>query len=407
MSDLDLALIGNCGFGALVDSRGRVAWACLPHFDGDPFFCSLMDGDREQAEIGFFDIRLERCVRTEQWYIENTAIVVTRLYDDAGAIVEITDFAPRFQHYGRSFHPTAIVRQVKPVRGLPRIELRLRPAYEWGARRPEVTRGSNHVRYVTPSLTMRLTTDAPISYLVNEVPFLLEDPLTLYLGPDETLDRSVVDVGREFFERTQEYWLDWTRHLAIPYEWQEAVIRAAITLKLSSFEETGAIVAAMTTSVPEAPGSGRNWDYRFCWLRDAYFVVRAANRLGATDTMERYLQYITNLVALAPDGHLQPVYGIRLQRRLDERVETTCAAIAAWARCGWGTRPTSRSERLLRQRINAVAQSFFDNRLTRRGTVETFKRLELVGEQAAHRFDQPDAGVWEFRPARSCTPTRR
>ena len=99
----------------------------------------------------------------------------------------------------------------------------------------------------------------------------------------------------------------------------------------------------MTTSVPEAPGSGRNWDYRFCWLRDAYFVVRAANRLGATDTMERYLQYITNLVALAPDGHLQPVYGIRLQRRLDERVgRPRCAAIAAWARCGSATRPTSR-----------------------------------------------------------------
>ena len=269
--------------------------------------------------------------------------MVTRLYDESGAIVEVTDFAPRFQHYGRSFHPTAIVRQVKPLRGLPRVQIRLRPAYEWGAGRPEVTRGSNHVRYVTPSLTMRLTTDAPISYVVNEVPFLLEDPLTLYLGPDETLDRAVPDVGREFYERTQEYWLDWSRHLAIPFEWQDAVIRAAITLKLSSFEETGAIVAAMTTSIPEAPSSGRNWDYRYCWLRDAYFVVRAANRLGATDTMERYLQYITNVTALAPDGHLQPVYGIRLQRRLDEReVDAPCAAIAAWGRCGWATPPTSR-----------------------------------------------------------------
>ena len=110
---------------------------------------------------------LERCVRTEQWYIENTAIVVTRLYDDAGAIVEITDFAPRFQHYNRSFHPTAIVRQVKPVRGLPRIELRLRPAYEYGA-----ASARGHARVESRALrdadlTMRLTTDAPISYLVE------------------------------------------------------------------------------------------------------------------------------------------------------------------------------------------------------------------------------------------------
>jgi GH15 family glucan-1,4-alpha-glucosidase len=402
MSDLDLALIGNCGFSALIDARGRLVWACLPHFDGDPFFCSLLDGERDQAELGFFDVHLERCARTEQSYLENTAIVVTRLYDESGGIVEIIDFAPRFQHYGRSFHPTAIVRQVKPLRGLPRIQIRLRPAYEWGAGRPEVTRGSNHVRYVAPSLTVRLTTDAPISYVVNEVPFLLEDPLTLYLGPDETLDRAVTDVGREFYERTQEYWLDWSRHLAIPFEWQDAVIRAAITLKLSSFEETGAIVAAMTTSISEAPSTGRNWDYRYCWLRDAYFVVRAANRLGVTDTMERYLQYITNVTALAPDGHLQPVYGIRLQRRLDEREVTTLRGYRGMGPVRVGNAAYEQVQNdSYGSVINAVAQAFFDHRLTRRGTVETFRRLELVGEQAAHRFDQPDAGVWEFRQKRA------
>src|SRR6185436_8529380 len=240
--------------------------------------------------------------------------------DESGAIVEITDFAPRFQHHGRSFHPTAFVRQVKPLRGLPRVRIRLRPAYEWGAGRPEVTRGSNHVRYVTPSLTVRLTTDAPISYVSNEVPFLLEDPFTLYLGPDETLDRAVPDVGREFFERTQEYWLDWSRHLAIPFEWQDAVIRAAITLKLSSFEETGAIVAAMTTSIPEAPSSGRNWDYRYCWLRDAYFTVHALNRLGVTRTTERYIDYVTNVVAMERSGRLRPVYAIVPDEPIDERV---------------------------------------------------------------------------------------
>ncbi len=402
MSDLDLALIGNCGFGALIDAHGRLVWACLPHFDGDPFFCSLLHGDRDRAELGFFDVTLERCARTEQSYVENTAIVVTRLHDESGAIVEITDFAPRFQHFGRSFHPTAIVRQVKPLRGLPRIQIRLRPAYEWGAGRPEVTRGSNHVRYVTPSLTMRLTTDAPISYVVGEVPFLLEDPLTLYLGPDETLDRAVADVGREFHERTHEYWLDWSRHLAIPFEWQDAVIRAAITLKLSSFEETGAIVAAMTTSIPEAPASGRNWDYRYCWLRDAFFVVRAANRLGATDIMERYLQYITNVTALAPDGHLQPVYGIRLQRRLDEREVTTLRGYRDMGPVRVGNAAYEQVQNdSYGSVINAVAQAFFDHRLTRRGTIETFRRLELVGEQAARRFDQPDAGVWEFRRKRS------
>ena len=100
-----------------------------------------------------------------------------------------------------------------------------------------------------------------------------------------------------FLEQTDAYWREYSRALAIPYEWQDAVIRAAITLKLCSYEETGGIVAAITTSIPEAPGSERNWDYRYCWLRDAYFVVHALNRLGTTKTMEDYLSYITNIVA--------------------------------------------------------------------------------------------------------------
>jgi len=115
---------------------------------------------------------------------------------------------------------------------------------------------------------------------------------------------------REYFELTQDYWFEWTRYLSVPFEWQDAVIRAAIVLKLCSFEETGAIVAALTTSIPEAPNSGRTWDYRYCWLRDAYFVVQALNQLGATLTMEDFLHYIINIAALGKDRRLRPVYAI-------------------------------------------------------------------------------------------------
>src|SRR3546814_18655626 len=114
-----------------------------------------------------------------------------------------------------------------------------------------------------------------------EAPFVLEHPLSRVLGPDESLTEPVDEIPREFFRKTDTYWRDWTRYLALPFEWQEAVIRASITLKLCNFEETGAIIAALTTSIPEAPHSGRNWDYRYFWLRDAYFVVHALNRLGA------------------------------------------------------------------------------------------------------------------------------
>src|SRR6184192_4106088 len=203
-----------------------------------------------------------------------------------------------------------LVRRIRRIAGNPRIRVRLRPAQRYGRAPAETTCGSNHIRYAGADLVLRLTTDASITALAEENPFYLEDTVTMLLGPDETVQGGVADVGRRFLEETAAYWRDWVRSLGIPFEWQDAVIRAAITLELNVYEDTGAIVAAMTTSVPEAPGTARTWYYRYCWLRDAYFVVNALNRLGATRTMERYLGYIVNVVAGAENGRLQPVYGL-------------------------------------------------------------------------------------------------
>jgi hypothetical protein len=118
----------------------------------------------------------------------------------------------------------------------------------------------------------------------NETIFEITEPVELIFGADEAVPGPIGPTASDHLNATEQYWLEWTRYLSIPFEWQEAVIRAAITLKLCSYEETGAIVAAMTTSIPEAPNTARNWDYRYCWLRDAHFVVHALNRLGATRT---------------------------------------------------------------------------------------------------------------------------
>lgn len=284
MKNLDLALIGNCTVGALVDEHANITWGCFPRFDGDPVFCSLL---RDTDDYGFFAIELADCERSEQHYLKNTAVLVTRLHDRHGGSVEITDFAPRFGQYGRMFRPMMLVRRVKRLSGSPRLTVRLRPAQADGSSRPETTWGSNHIRYVAPSLTLRLTTDASLTSILQERAFFLEDTITLLLGADETLHEGASETGRRFLDETTQYWREWVRSLATPYEWQEAVIRAAITLKLNAYDDTGAIVAAMTTSIPESAGSGRNWDYRFCWLRDGYFVINALNRLGATRTMER------------------------------------------------------------------------------------------------------------------------
>ena len=398
MSNLDLAVIGNCSFSALLDRQARIVWSCRPRYDGDPVFCALLDGGEAARDYGFFDVEVEDFARSEQRYLHNTAIVVTTLYDTHGSAIEITDFAPRFKQLGRVYRPVMIVRQVRPVIGTPRIRVRLRPAVDYGAGRPEITYGSNHIRYIIPDATIRLTTDVPVSFILQEVPFLLEEPHTLLLGPDETLLRGINETGRDFAERTAEYWQEWCRYLSLPFEWQEEVIRAAITLKLCSFEESGAVVAAMTTSIPEAPGTERNWDYRFCWLRDAYFVVHALNRLGATRTMEEYLRYITNVAATATNGHLQPVYSVTLGARLTERVETSLSGYRGMGPVRVGNQAYEHIQNdVYGSVIMAATQIFFDSRLIHPGTGRMFERLEAVGEQAARLFDQPDAGIWEFR----------
>ncbi len=402
MSDLNLGVIGNSTFGALIDNEGRVVWSCMPRFDGDPVFCSLLNGGEHggnpEKDFGFFDIQLENFVRSEQCYVHNTAILKTTLYDAGGAAVEITDFAPRYKHMERMFRPMMMVRHVNPIAGHPRIRVRLRPASAFGAERPAWTRGSNHIRYVAPNLTLRCTTDAPISYVLDEIPFVLERPFTMLLGPDESLTSSLDETSHQFFRSTKEYWLEFSRYLAVPFEWQDAVIRAAITLKLCSFEESGGIIAAMTTSIPEAPDSGRNWDYRYCWLRDAYFVVQALNRLGATRTMEDHLDYITNIVAGAEHGRLQPVYGITLEKRLTESKVPTLAGYRGMGPVRTGNQAHEHVQNdVYGSVIMAVTQVFFDQRLTRPGDVRLFEGLEEIGNRILELYDKPDAGMWELR----------
>ena len=401
VSSLNLGVIGNCTFGALVDDAARIVWCCLPRFDADPVFCSLIDDD-VNADAGFFVIELLGAAGAVQRYRENTAILETEMVDGAGNRIVVTDFAPRFQTRGRTFRPTTLVRRIRPSRGSPRIRIRVRPRFNYGARAPDVTHGSNHIRYVHTSQVLRLSTNAPITYVLDETPFLLEEPVSLILAPDETLAGGVEETAREFEEKTATYWRRWTRRLALPFEWQEAVTRAAITLKLCAFEETGAIIAAMTTSIPEAADTGRNWDYRYCWLRDSFFVVRALNSLAEVETMEDYLRYLNNIIcgneAESSGGHLQPVFGIGLERRLTERTVMSLAGYRGMGPVRAGNQAFEHVQHdVYGNAVLAASQAFFDTRLlSRPGRVE-LERLEQVGERAFAMHDQPDAGMWELR----------
>ena len=406
LATLDLALIGNGTIGALVDPAGEITWACFPRFDGDPMFCSLLKahtGGGQRDEVGFFAVELLDVAKTEQRYLHNTPVVVTRMTDSAGGAVEITDFAPRFQHHGRIFCPMMIVRRVQRLAGHPRVRVRCRPAQNHGQALSAITHGSNHIRYVGNNIVLRLTTDAAVTAVLEENTFFLDDAVTLVLGPDETLQDRADDVGKRFVSETTAYWREWVRSLAIPFEWQDAVIRAGITLKLNVFEDTGAIIAALTTSIPEAADSNRTWDYRYCWLRDAYFVVNALNRLGATQTMERYLSFILNVVAEKGDGEgadrrLAPVYTLTGHHLPPERLIESLPGYRGIGPVRVGNQASEQAQHdVYGSSILAATHVFYDRRLVHQGDESLFRRLEPLGERCAKLFDQPDAGLWELR----------
>ncbi len=393
MSSLELGIIGNCQVAALVDRRARIVWCCLPQFDSNPAFCSLLDVD--EPERGFYEIELIDQVRSEQQYLRNTAILLTTVYDSHGNAIRIMDFAPRYLHFGRKYHPVTLIRIVAPVTGSPRVRIRLRPACDYGLGDPEVTVGSNHIRYIMPGYTARLTTDVPLTAIRDESIFILNEAKRLIFGPDEAVIDSVAKSARDSLEATKVYWQEWARGLAIPFEWQEAVIRAAITLKLCTFEDTGAVIAAITTSVAESANSGRNWDYRYCWLRDSYYVVHALNRLGATNTMSKYLGYIYD-VCINSAEDLQPVYGISGQADLTEREVPGLPGFRGMGPVRVGNQAFEQSQNdVYGAVILSATQQFFDQRLIKRGDLEQFRLLERLGEKAIQLFDQPDAGIWE------------
>ena len=390
----DLAMIGNGQVAFLVDSCGSISWGCWPRLDGDPMFCSLLSGDPLFPTRGVFAIELMGQSRSDISYLRNTAIVESTLSDDRGGTVRVTDFCPRFRRYGRMFRPAMLVRIVEPVGGRPIVRVRLSPASANGSRTIPGVPGSHHIAFGDA----RLTTDASLTYIEEHRWFVLDRPLHLIFGPNETLDDSPAAVARSFLDASADYWREWVRSLSVPSEWQEAVIRAAITLKLCAFEDTGAIIAAPTTSIPESPGSARNWDYRYCWLRDAYFTVQALNRLGATRTMEAFMSYIDALASSSPESDLQPVYGISNEAALNEIDIPALPGYRGDGPVRIGNSAFAQSQHdAYGSVILASTQAYFDERLARPGDRVRFERLETLGERAAQLFDTPDAGLWELR----------
>jgi GH15 family glucan-1,4-alpha-glucosidase len=388
----DLGVIGNCQFSALVERMGSIVWCCLPRFDSEPVFSTLLDA----SEGGCFQVGPADGSAGAQRYLDNTNVLETT-FDTPDAGVRLFDFAPRFSQYDRTFRPTQLIRIVEPIHGTPRIRVKCDPRLGWSKGTPSRMLGSNHIRFEGFPAQLRLTTNIPISYLAGQ-PFALTERCYLVLTWGIPIEEPLAPLCERFLQETTRYWQRWVKECDVPPLFQQEVIRSALALKLHCFEDTGAIVASMTTSIPESPGSGRTWDYRYCWLRDAYYALSAFRLLGHFEERERFVRYLINVASASPGMELAPLYRVDATMDLEERT------LPAWPGFN-GEGPVRIGNAAAKQRqvdvfgemVLALCPVFLDDRFSAERSRETLDLLHRLARKAISVAGTPDMGIWEFR----------
>jgi GH15 family glucan-1,4-alpha-glucosidase len=385
-------IVGNGSFNALVE-RGRIVWMCWPRPDSSFVFGELLDARRG----GSFAIEPAGEGQVHVEYLANTNVLRTEFRGDGWAF-EVLDFAPRFHRFDRWYRPTMLMRIVRPIAGEPRIVVRCRPTYDYGRVEPQCWSGSNHLQFGGLPAPLRLTTNASLTYVREETPFLLTKDLHFVLTWGEPLEAPLEETAESFLVQTRDAWRKWIKSGRITREWQPEVIRSALTLKLHQYEDTGALLAATTTSISEAPGSGRTWDYRYCWLRDAFFTVAAFERMGFVEEMERFLLYLRNLCGDG-DRELQPVYGIAGEAKLEEQILTHLSGHRGDGPVRIGNQAyAQRQNDSYGEMILAISRLLMDSRFHASEGVEGARVLvNGLLRQIERRIEEPDAGLWELR----------
>jgi len=277
-------------FGALVDARGRFVWCCMDTFDGDPVFNCLVNNNSDKT--GFYDVVLEDFDRAEQTYEVASTVLITALHTSKGDVVEIRDFAPRFVHYDRVFRPFQLIRTVKRMKGDPRVSIRIRPTFQYNSTDGYQTRGSQHVRFCGPNNTWRVTTNMPIRRVLEEMKFLVSDePVIIIFGSDESFTNSLSQVAAEFETKTTNYWKNWCNSLFLPVEFQEVLMRSAMTLAMLQAEDSGGFLAALSMGVPLGPFCPSSCDSRVCRLLDECLALPVMREVGLLECCRKFLNF--------------------------------------------------------------------------------------------------------------------
>nr|WKN35835.1 glycoside hydrolase family 15 protein [Tunicatimonas sp. TK19036] len=388
----EYGVIGNCAFLAHIGKDTNVSWLCWPRFDSSFVFGGLLD--REKG--GEFSIKPNtENFDSHQYYHENTNVLCTEITTDEGKY-KITDFAPRFFQYDRYFKPLMLIRKIEPLSGTPLIRVTCNPKREYGQYDLSHNQASNHIKFLGLGNEIRLTTDISLTHIQEDNYFVLNDTKYIVLTYGAPLEAPVRSTSETFLQNTINYWRNWVKSTSIKNFGQREVLRSALVLKIHQYEDTGGIIASATTGLPEAPGSGRNWDYRYCWLRDTYYTLNAFNNIGHFEELERYFHYIANISATQEERY-QPLYSVSGSNQLVERIIDLEGYM--------GNKPVRIGNQAYEhiqndvygQVLLSLLPLYVDYRFNHDERAGSDKLAADVLDRIEKFIQEPDAGLWEFR----------
>ena len=393
---LNYGIIGNCKSSALINADSSIDWCCLPQFDSSAVFCKIID---DQIG-GSFKIEVDKSYTITQHYLNNTAILKTNFRNNENEF-EVLDFMTRFKLDDKNFYnPPELQRMIRPIRGLPKIKVLYNPTLEYANGKTKTYKKEDFIVSVFEEAsyeTLFLYTDIEKNKILENKEFELAEPVYLNLSYNEKIDVPNLEKSNLELEKTKEYWINWCKKGPKYKLYNDEVKRSAITLKLLTFEKTGAVLAAATTSIPETIGEVRNWDYRFCWIRDASMVIKIIAKLGHERIVKNFIDFIVNLIP-NKNEKLQIMYGIDGQKILTEKKLDHLSGYK-------NSKPVRIGNAAYIQKQNDIYGILVD---VIHFQIEKFKEENYKYEQlwsivksvvwvVEKNWKKPDKGIWEFR----------
>lgn len=397
----DYGIIGDLHTVALVGIDGSIDWCCLPHFDSPSVFAAILD----DARGGYFKIAAVSPVRTKQLYLPETNVLITRFFSSEG-IAEVIDFMPIEPRSLEGKRPNyhQIIRRVSTVAGNMRFRLECFPAFDYARERHEIRSYPPGVAFVSPSFSLGLVSPIPLTIqgdgAVADFSLPRGKSATFYLRQvDQGSEANVLipeEDGSTAFYHTVNFWKGWLSQCTYRGRWREMVQRSALVLKLLTYAPSGAIVAAPTTSLPEEVGGVRNWDYRYCWIRDASFTLYGLMRLGFNKEAEMFMGWLEQRChELGRDGSLQPVYSIEGNHDIPEsRLDHLDGY--------YGSKPVCIGNAAYRQSQLDIYGELMDsvylyNKYGAPISYDLWRKLERLLDYVCDYWREPDRGIWEVR----------